>query len=125
MSDWTREYEPDAENVVSGLDGAQRLEAEAIAQRIADAVGVRRIGKPFDQVPRDDDWRGVFRPYQMRGAAQAAHPLPGSARASGACRQPHGAAARFWTSPGAREALTSPLMYCIALSAQRASSARW
>ncbi|MFJ3939810.1 hypothetical protein ACIPYR_20070 [Streptomyces parvus] len=40
--------EPDAENVVGGLDGAQRLEVEAIAQRIADAVGVRRIGKPFD-----------------------------------------------------------------------------
>ncbi|WP_344259919.1 hypothetical protein [Streptomyces sodiiphilus] len=27
---------------------AQRLEVEAIAQRIVDAVGVRRIGKPFD-----------------------------------------------------------------------------
>ncbi|MFI8520262.1 hypothetical protein ACIGEZ_20905 [Streptomyces sp. NPDC085481] len=48
MSDWTWEYEPDAENVVGGLDMAQRLEVEAIAQRIADAVGVRRIGKPFD-----------------------------------------------------------------------------
>ncbi|MGJ7417337.1 hypothetical protein AB9128_15995 [Streptomyces cinereoruber] len=48
MSDWTWEYEPDAENVVGGLDGAQRLEVEAIAQRIADAVGVRRIGKSFD-----------------------------------------------------------------------------
>ncbi|WP_282689635.1 MULTISPECIES: hypothetical protein [unclassified Streptomyces] len=32
----------------AALDGAQRLEVEAIAQRIADAVGVRRIGKPFD-----------------------------------------------------------------------------
>ncbi|MCT4353733.1 hypothetical protein M5362_11390 [Streptomyces sp. Je 1-79] len=48
MSDWTWEYEPDAENVVGGLDKTQRLEVEAIAQRIADAVGVRRIGKPFD-----------------------------------------------------------------------------
>ncbi|MFG2759538.1 hypothetical protein [Streptomyces wuyuanensis] len=48
MSDWTWEYEPDAENVVGGLDKAQRLEVEAIAQRIADAVGVRRIGKTFD-----------------------------------------------------------------------------
>lgn len=48
MSDWTWEYEPDAENVVGGLDMTQRLEVEAVAQRIADAVGVRRIGKPFD-----------------------------------------------------------------------------
>ncbi|URM92253.1 hypothetical protein LUW75_22425 [Streptomyces sp. MRC013] len=48
MSDWTREYEPDAVNVVGGLDMAQRREVEAIAQRIADAVGVRRIGEPFD-----------------------------------------------------------------------------
>ncbi|UCM86601.1 hypothetical protein [Streptomyces marincola] len=47
MSDWTREYEPDAENVAGGLEAAQRLEVEALAQRIADAVGVRRIGKPF------------------------------------------------------------------------------
>ncbi|GGT42875.1 hypothetical protein [Streptomyces purpureus] len=46
MSDWTWEYEPDAENVVGGLGRAQRLEVEAIAQRIADAVGDRRIGKP-------------------------------------------------------------------------------
>ncbi|MFG3310095.1 hypothetical protein [Streptomyces wuyuanensis] len=46
MSDCTWEHEPDAENVVGGLDKAQRLEVEAIAQRIADAVGVRRIGKP-------------------------------------------------------------------------------
>lgn len=48
MSDWTWKYEPDVENVVSGLGAAQRLEVEVIAQRIADAVGVRRIGKPFD-----------------------------------------------------------------------------
>ncbi|WP_237519963.1 hypothetical protein [Streptomyces sp. HUCO-GS316] len=48
MSDWAWEYEPDAESVVGGLEAAQRLEVEAIAQRIADAVGVRRIGKSFD-----------------------------------------------------------------------------
>ncbi|MFF8602532.1 hypothetical protein ACF065_21380 [Streptomyces sp. NPDC015232] len=48
MSDWTWEYEPDAEHVIGGLEEEQRLEIEALAQRIADAVGVRRIGKPFD-----------------------------------------------------------------------------
>ncbi|WP_234019677.1 hypothetical protein [Streptomyces sp. CNS654] len=46
MKDWTWEYEPDAENVVGGLDGAQRLEVEAIAQRIADAVGAAASVSP-------------------------------------------------------------------------------
>ncbi|MEY9997704.1 plasmid stabilization system protein ParE [Streptomyces sp. V4I8] len=48
MSDWTWEYEPDAENVVGGLSETQTQDVEAIAQRIADAVGVRRIGTLFD-----------------------------------------------------------------------------
>ncbi|MFC9673667.1 MULTISPECIES: hypothetical protein [unclassified Streptomyces] len=48
MSDWTWEYLPDAENVVGSLTTTQREDVEAIAQRITDAVGVRRIGKPFD-----------------------------------------------------------------------------
>lgn len=48
MSDWTWEYLSDPDHVVGGLNGAQREAVEAIAQRIADAVGVRRIGVPFD-----------------------------------------------------------------------------
>ncbi|MFD0068738.1 hypothetical protein [Streptomyces sp. NPDC056690] len=48
MSDWTWEYLPDAENVVGSLTTTQREDVEVIAQRITDAVGVRRIGKPFD-----------------------------------------------------------------------------
>ncbi|GAA2116123.1 hypothetical protein [Streptomyces synnematoformans] len=48
MSDWTWEYEPDAENVVGSLSKAQTQDVEVIAQRIADSVGVRRIGRPFD-----------------------------------------------------------------------------
>ncbi|MGP3691140.1 hypothetical protein ACTVZO_41835 [Streptomyces sp. IBSNAI002] len=48
MSDWTWEYLPDAEHVAGALSGPQRSEAETVAQRIADAVGVRRIGHPYD-----------------------------------------------------------------------------
>ncbi|MGW1883218.1 hypothetical protein [Streptomyces sp. NPDC001970] len=47
MSDWTWEYIPDAEHVVGGLTEGQRRDIEHVAQRIADAVGVRRIGRPF------------------------------------------------------------------------------
>ncbi|MFB7516340.1 hypothetical protein [Streptomyces sp. NPDC056144] len=48
MSDWTWEYNPDAANVVGGLPAEQRQDVEDLARRIADAVGVRRIGHPFD-----------------------------------------------------------------------------
>lgn len=48
MSDWTWEYLSDAEHVVGSLTEEQRTAVEAIAQRIAEAVGVRRIGAPFD-----------------------------------------------------------------------------
>ncbi len=48
MSDWTWEYVPDAPGVVGGLTSGQIAEVEALAARIADAVGVRRIGSPFD-----------------------------------------------------------------------------
>lgn len=49
MSDWTWEYVTDSAHVVGGLDATQRAEVEALAQRIADAVTVRRIGVPFNQ----------------------------------------------------------------------------
>jgi hypothetical protein len=48
VSDWTWEYVPDAANVVGGLTSEQIAEVEALAVRLADAVGVRRIGSPFD-----------------------------------------------------------------------------
>jgi hypothetical protein len=48
VSDWTREYVPDAANVVGGLAQAQIHQVEALAARIADAVAVRRIGTSFD-----------------------------------------------------------------------------
>ena len=49
MSDWTWEYSPDAAHVVGGLTSEQVAEVGALAQRIADAVAVRRIGTPFDE----------------------------------------------------------------------------
>lgn len=49
MSDWTWEYSPDAAHVVGGLTPEQIVEVDALAQRIADAVAVRRIGTPFDE----------------------------------------------------------------------------
>lgn len=48
MSDWTWEYVPNAIDVVGGLTQAQVDEAESLAARIADVVGLRRIGTPFD-----------------------------------------------------------------------------
>ena len=48
MSDWTWEYVPDTASVVGGLTSVQIAEVEALAARLADAVGVRRIGTPFD-----------------------------------------------------------------------------
>jgi hypothetical protein len=48
VSDWTWEYNPNAEEVVGGLAGEQRAVVEDIARRVAEAVGVRRIGHPFD-----------------------------------------------------------------------------
>jgi hypothetical protein len=44
VSDWTWEYSPDAAHVVGGLAPEQVAEVDALAQRIADAVAVRRIG---------------------------------------------------------------------------------
>ena len=48
MSDWTWEYVPDKARVVGGLTLELIAEVEALAARLADAVGVRRIGIPFD-----------------------------------------------------------------------------
>jgi hypothetical protein len=48
VSDWTWEYVPDTASVVGGLTSGQIAEVEALAVRLADAVGVRRIGVPFD-----------------------------------------------------------------------------
>jgi hypothetical protein len=48
VSDWTWEYSPDAAHVVGGLTPEQVAEVDALAQRIADAVTVRRIGTPED-----------------------------------------------------------------------------
>ena len=49
MSDWAWEYSPDAAHVVGGLTLEQIAEVDSLAQRIADAVAVRRIGMPFDE----------------------------------------------------------------------------
>jgi hypothetical protein len=48
VSDWTWEYVPDAASVVDGLTHIQIDEAENLAERITDAVAVRRVGTPFD-----------------------------------------------------------------------------
>ena len=48
MSDWTWEYIPDSAHVVGGLTPGQCAEVEALAQRIADAVTVRMIGRPLN-----------------------------------------------------------------------------
>jgi hypothetical protein len=48
VSDWTWEYVPDTAGVVGGLTPEQIAEVEALTARLADAVGVRRIGTPFD-----------------------------------------------------------------------------
>jgi hypothetical protein len=48
VSDWTWEYVPDTASVVGGLTSEQIAEVEALAARLADAVGVRRIGTPLD-----------------------------------------------------------------------------
>jgi hypothetical protein len=48
VTDWTWEYVPDRASVVGGLTSEQIAEVEALAARLSDAVGVRRIGTPFD-----------------------------------------------------------------------------
>jgi plasmid stabilization system protein ParE len=48
VSDWTWEYNPDAEHVVGDLSEPYRRDVEDLARRVAEAVGVRRIGHPFD-----------------------------------------------------------------------------
>ena len=40
MSDWTWEYVPDTASVIGGLTSEQIAEVEALAARLADAVGV-------------------------------------------------------------------------------------
>jgi hypothetical protein len=47
VSDWTWEYVPDTASVVGGLTSEQIAEVEVLAVRLAEAVGVRRIGTPF------------------------------------------------------------------------------
>jgi hypothetical protein len=48
VSDWTWEYVADKARVVGGLTLELIDEVEALAARLADAVGIRRIGTPFD-----------------------------------------------------------------------------
>jgi len=48
VSDWTWEYEPDAEHVVGGLAPRIRADVDALAQRLADAAAVRYLGDPAD-----------------------------------------------------------------------------
>jgi hypothetical protein len=48
VSDRTWEYVPDTASVVGGLTSEQIVEVEALAARLADAAGVRRIGTPLD-----------------------------------------------------------------------------
>jgi hypothetical protein len=48
VSDWAWEYVPDKARVVGGLTPELIAEVEALATRLADAVGVRRIGTPLD-----------------------------------------------------------------------------
>ena len=48
MSDWTWEYVPDKARVVGGLTSELIAAVGALAARLADAVGVRRIGTPLD-----------------------------------------------------------------------------
>jgi hypothetical protein len=43
VSDWTWEYVPDAASVIGGLTSEQIAEVEALAVRLADAVGVCRM----------------------------------------------------------------------------------
>ncbi|MGW5420197.1 hypothetical protein [Streptomyces sp. NPDC003943] len=57
MSEWTWEYDPDADHVVGDQgDGANlsprdRSEAEKIAQELADAASVRYLGPPTQDEP--------------------------------------------------------------------------
>jgi hypothetical protein len=46
VSDWSWEYEPDAENVVGGLPSELLEQVARMAQRLADAAGVKYIGDP-------------------------------------------------------------------------------
>lgn len=48
MSDWSWEYNPDSAHVTGGLTPGQVADVESLAQRVADAVAVRRIGEPSD-----------------------------------------------------------------------------
>ncbi|WP_370414119.1 hypothetical protein [Streptomyces fradiae] len=53
MSDWTWEYDPDADHVVgdkgdgAGLSPEDKAEAEKIARELADAASVRYTGPPM------------------------------------------------------------------------------
>lgn len=46
MSDWTWEYDPSADEVVGGLPEELVQQVAALAQRLADAAGVRHLGDP-------------------------------------------------------------------------------
>lgn len=46
MSDWTWEYDPDAQHVIGGLSPGLRREVETLAQRLADAAAVAYVGDP-------------------------------------------------------------------------------
>ncbi|WP_439679058.1 hypothetical protein [Embleya sp. MST-111070] len=48
MSDWTWEYDPDADHVVGGLVADVRADVESLAQRLADATSVRYVDGPSD-----------------------------------------------------------------------------
>ncbi|MFE5328923.1 hypothetical protein ACFRCG_21325 [Embleya sp. NPDC056575] len=43
MSDWTWEYDPDADHVVGGLAADVRADVESLAQRLADAASMLRV----------------------------------------------------------------------------------
>lgn len=45
---WSWDYMTSADHVVGGLSREQREGIERIGQRLADAVGIRRVGAPFD-----------------------------------------------------------------------------
>lgn len=48
VSDWTWDYITDAASVVGGLSPQHVAEVEALAERLAEAVAVRRIGSTYD-----------------------------------------------------------------------------
>lgn len=65
MSDWTWEYNPDAEHVVGDLPEPYRHEVEDLARRIAGAVGVRAHRPPL----RQDTFGALLQPTSTTAPA--------------------------------------------------------